>query len=366
MMKLRCALAVLAGTAILALPAWAADPSTSLKKGTPDLKSAGPLTFGPDGILFVGDTQGAAVYAIDTGDRAMAARGEVNVQDLGTKIAALLGTDPKQVMVNDVAVNPASGKVYLSVSRGRGPDAAPVILRVGSDGKLSELSLDGVPFARTDVPNAPSADAPAKKGARPRTQSITDLAFADGRLFLAGLSNEEFSSRLLAIPFPFTESPDGASVEIYHGSHGAVETRSPIRTFVPYQINGESYLMAAYTCTPLVKVPVAQLKAGAQVKGTTIAELGNRNVPLDMIVYQKDGKDYILMANNSRGVMKISTEGAASAKPITSRVSDKQGLPYETIASLQKVVQLDQLDRGHAVVLKDNEGRLDLETVTLP
>jgi peptide-methionine (R)-S-oxide reductase len=30
--------------------------------------------------------------------------------------------------------------------------------------------------------------------------------------------------------------------------------------------------MAAYTCTPLVKIPVADLKAGAKVKGTTIAE----------------------------------------------------------------------------------------------
>ncbi len=84
-----------------------------------------------------------------------------------------------------------------------------------------------------------------------------------------------------------------------------------------YRIENEPYLLAAYTCTPLVKVPVSDLKAGAHVKGTTIAELGNRNRPLDMIVYQKDGKDYILMTNNSRGVMKIPTEGAGSAESIT-------------------------------------------------
>ena len=60
-----------------------------------------------------------------------------------------------------------------------------------------------------------------------------------------------------------------------------------------------------------MKFPVSELKAGAQVKGTTIAELGNRNRPLDMIVYQKDGKDYLLLANSSRGVMKIPTEGRA-------------------------------------------------------
>src|SRR3954451_12784354 len=156
----RYALTVLAGVALLALPAFAADPSASLKKGTPDLKSAGPLTFGPDGILFVGDTRGAALFAIDTGDRTPGTeQGAIEVEDLGAKVAALLGTDPKQVMISDLAVNPASGKAYLSVSRGRGPDAAPVLLRVGRDGKLEEVALEGVRFARTDVPNPPAASA---------------------------------------------------------------------------------------------------------------------------------------------------------------------------------------------------------------
>src|SRR6185312_12878948 len=166
-----------------------------------------------------------------------------------------------------------------------------------------------------------------------RSQAITDLAYVDGRVFLAGLSNEEFSSRLIAIPFPFTDRPDGASIEIYHGAHGRFETKSPVRTFVSYKIGNEPYLLAAYTCTPLVKLPVADLKAGAHVKGTTIAELGNRNNPLDMVVYQKDGKDYLLLTNSSRGVMKIPTEGAGSAPGITRPVRDKQGLGYDTIGT---------------------------------
>ena len=83
---------------------------------------------------------------------------------------------------------------------------------------------------------------------------------------------------------------------------------------MPYQIEGEPHLLAAYTCTPLVKFPVAELKPGTQVKGTTIAELGNRNRPLDMIVYEKDGKDYLLLANSSRGVMKITTDGIAGSR----------------------------------------------------
>jgi len=374
LLRSRLAWAALLGGVLCSLTARAADPSAGLEKGTPDLKSAGPLAFGPDGILFVGDTQGAAVFAIDTGDRnPTSEKGAVKVKGLKRQVAALLGTSPQQVTINDLAVNPASGRAYLSVARGRGPDAVPVIVRVGRDGKLEELSLDNVKFAKADLPNAPDAKATAKGkgkakgGASPRSESVTDLAYTDGRLFVAGLSNEEFSSRLLAIPFPFTDAVDGAAVEIYHGSHGRFETRSPVRTFVAYQIQGEPYLMAAYTCTPLVKVPVAQLKAGAHVKGTTIAELGNRNRPLDMVVYQKDGKDYLLLANSSRGVMKIPTDGADAASAITSPVRDKQGLPYETIEALQGVVQLDQLDKDHALlIIESKDGSVDLETIELP
>ncbi len=207
------------------------------------------------------------------------------------------------------------------------------------------------------------------RGEDPRTAAITDLAYVDGRVFLAGLSNEEFSSRLIAIPFPFSsEGIDGAAIQIYHGAHGRFETQSPVRTFVAYKIQNEPYLLAAYQCTPLVKMPVAELKAGAHVKGTTIAELGNRNRPLDMIVYQKDGKDYLLMANSARGVMKIPTEGAGSAESITHQVTGggTKGLEYDTIGSLKGVVQLDQLDDHHAVILVHEGNDLNLKTIDLP
>jgi len=369
-LNVRLALSLFAAAAVaVASSARAADLGASLKKGTPDLKSAGPLAFGPDGILFVGDTQGAALFAIDTGDRAgSASKAPIKVENVAQKVAARLGTDPQQVMINDVAVNPASGKAYLAVSRGRGSDATPVILRVGPDGSIDELSLENVRFAKAEVPNAP-APGPAQRGETQRSQSITDLAYVDGRVFIAGLSNEEFSSRLIAIPFPFSGPADGASIEIYHGAHGQIETKSPVRTFVAYEIDRQPYLLAAYTCTPLVKVAVADLKPGAHVKGRTIAELGNRNRPLDMVVYKKDGKDFLLLANSDRGVMKITTDGAGTAESITAPVrgGGTKGLGYETIASMKGVMQLDKLDDSHALILVRNDsGALNLETVDLP
>src|SRR6516165_2973634 len=88
-----------------------------LTKGTPELKSAGALAFGPNGLLFVGDASGARIFAIDTGDRiADSAGGSIKVEAINEKVASLLGTDPSEVAINDLAVNPASGKAYLSVS----------------------------------------------------------------------------------------------------------------------------------------------------------------------------------------------------------------------------------------------------------
>jgi hypothetical protein len=369
-MKLRPSLTLtlsLAAALAASSAAIAGDLSESLKKGTPDIKSAGPLAFGPDGVLFVGDTQGAAIFAIDTGDRTVTTeKAPIKVENVAAKVAAKLGTDPQKVLINDLAVNPASGKAYLAVSRGRGPEATPVILRVGPDGMIEELSLENIRFAKAEIPNAPAADA-VVRGQSPRAESITDLAYVDGRLFLAGISNEEFSSRLISMPFPFSGPADAAAIEIYHGAHGRFETKAPVRTFVATKINNEPTLLAAYTCTPLVKVPVADLKPGAHIKGTTIAELGNRNRPIDMVAYQKDGKDYLLLANSARGVMKIPTEGAAGAPGINAPVQGTKGLGYETIASLKGVMELDQLDARRALILvRDDSGTLNLETIDLP
>jgi hypothetical protein len=366
-MRSRTVVAALCAAALLAGAANAADKSllNSLKAGTPDLKQAGALAFAPEGILLVGDTTSAAIFAIDTGDRpAKPADGGIKVEGVNQKIAGMVGADVKQVKINDLAVNPMSGNAYLSVTRGQGKDAMPVLLRVKQSGDIEELPLKDVKFAKAALPNPPDANR-----AQQRVDTITSLAFADGKVYVAGLSNEEFSSKLRAIPFPFTEADKGTSIEIYHASHNRVETNSPIRTFVPYKIKDETNLLAAYTCTPLVKVPVSDLKPGEKVKGTTIAELGNMNRPLDMIVYQKDGKDYILMANSARGVMKVPTEGMGTAKAVTEPVrgGGKAGVPYETIEGLKGVLQLAKLDKGHALILVDKGGgALNLETIDLP
>ena len=127
-------------------------------------------------------------------------------------------------------------------------------------------------------------------------------------------------------------------------------------------------MLAGFQCTPLVKFPVRQLKGTTDtVRGTTVAELGNRNRPLDMIVYKQDGKDFLLITNTARGVMKVSTEDIEREEGITERISTTAGQKYETIDGLRNVEQMDQLNEAHALVIaKDDEGSLDVHTIDLP
>jgi hypothetical protein len=367
---MRRTLGVLIALAVT-VPAAAADLKDGLQKGTPTLKSAGALAFAPEGILFVADTKDAAIYAIATNDQKGDASQPINVEKIDAKVAALLGSTPQDVTINDIAVNPASGTAYLSVSRGNGPRAAAVILTVNSAGKLDELSLENVMFAKATLPNAP-ADAVQGEGRRrgnPRTESITDLAYDNGYVVVAGLSNEEFASKLRSIPFPFQQVAGGTSVEIFHGAHGQYETRSPVRTFTMFRIDGEPHVLAAYTCTPLVTFPLSDLSAESgkeKVRGTTVAELGNQNRPLDMIVYNKGDKSYLLMANDRRGVMKVSTEDLDRSEGITEKVSGTAGQEYETLETLKGVVQLDKLNDRQALLLVETEEGQNLQTFDLP
>ena len=367
-------------TAALAIGVTAArepaSPLADLASGKVSLMSAGALAFGPDGILFVGDSVGGSIVAIDTGDRKAASGAKINVQGVDEKIAALVGVTPDQIVINDVKVNPISKNVYLSGARGRGPDAMPLIVRVDAAGKITALSLDNVKHSSINLVDAPAANTTGRQN--PRMLTITDMNYVNGNVIVAGLSNEEWASALRSIPFPFKEAAEGATLQIWHSSHGRFETASPVRTFVPYTIAGQQYILAAYTCTPLVKIPVSDLKPGAKVKGVEIADLGMGNQPLDMIPYKKDGHEYILVANSSLGVTKLKADHLDTYAPIDSpTVTNVAGVPYDTMSDLKGVQHLTQLDDSNAVILIGTftgqsyapgppNGPLSLQTIALP
>ena len=357
----------------------------------PTPQHLGPIAFGPETVLFAADAEEVFIYALDLGQHVEGGvPGAKSIPAIDEKIAAVLGTDAANIAVTDLAVHPETSNAFISVMRGHGAAAEPVLVRVDGAGEITVVDFGRVSYSRVRLPNPPSEKTDMLlKGGRGMpipnypsnqadefplslfgVQTITDLAYVDGRLYAAGLSSEEFASKLRSIAYPFTGVDQGTSVEIWHAPHDQFETRSPIYTFVPYEIDDEPHLIASYLCTPLVKFPVSSLKPGADVRGVTIAEFGSGNRPLDMIVYQKNGQDYLLMSNNRHGVMKIPTTGFGGAEPVSGLVPDGStaGVPFEKISSMSGVEQLDRLDDDHAIILAraSEDGPLDLQAVALP
>jgi hypothetical protein len=332
----------------------------------PALTSVGPMTFGPNGELLAADPMAAMIYSIDLGTQSSGARaGTADVASIDQKIGALLGTDAANVRIVDIVVHPTSKNTFVAVMRGQGTDAMPAIVRVDGAGAIDLVSLDNATFTSVTLPTPPAVNPTGRGG---RAQSITDLAFSNGKVYVSGLSNEEFASKLYSMGYPFAAADKGTSVEIFHGNHGQLETRSPVMAFVPLTIGNQAHIVAGYTCTPLVKFPVSSLTGGTdKVLGTTMAEFGAGNQPLDIIVYSKGGQQYLLMSNSRRGVMKIPTAPFASAQHIGAPVREETGgVPFETIASMTGIEQMDLLDADRSVVIAMGPQGRSLSAVTLP
>jgi hypothetical protein len=378
MKKVSFVLAVLTLTLFAVALAYSARPPSSADfgKGTPKIQSMSALEFSSDGVLFIGDSKSGTVFAIDLQDKtANNSDEQLSVPDIENKIASMLGTTADEILIHDLAVNPISKNAYLAVSRGRTKwesrwslpnelDDAKIIFRVTANAKIEEVSLQNVNFSKASLPNPVSDDATHqwKEGIGLRVDAITDMVYSDGKLYVAGLSNEEFASTMWQIPFPFEGNATFTTLEIFHGAHGEYETNAPIRTFLPYEVNDEPHMLASYLCTPMVTFPIADMKDGTHLKGKTVSEFGSGNYPLDMLVYEKSGKDYILMANSALPLMIIDPDDIEKQKVgITSEVPGyTAGVPYVT-RSAGLIQQIDNFNSQFVLGLQRTPaGKLDL------
>ena len=334
-----------------------------LKNGEAAVKSISAIAFGPDGILFIGDSKSGSVFAIDTKDKTATEKAAaVEIKNIDQKIAAALGTEAKNIRIQDIAVNPVSKKIYCAVHNA---DGTPVLLTIEGD-KIQSVNLKDIAHSSVSIANVPGEDAKDRSGRPMRDQSISDLNYADGSVLLSGLSNQEFGSTFRKIAFPFSNKQEQASLEIFHAAHGKYETNAPIRTFTTAELNGKKYLVASYTCTPLVLFSLDELKPGKHVKGRTVAEFGAGNSPIDMVTLKKDGNSYLFMANSNRPVMRISyknieTYEGTLAEPIKESYGTA-GVSFTNLPAVN-VLQMDKLDDAQVLVLQRRaNGDLDLWT----
>ena len=134
-------------------------------------------------------------------------------------------------------------------------------------------------------------------------------------------------------------------------------------------------MIAAYTCSPLVLIPLDEIKDNTKVKARTIGDMGNGQ-PIDMVPFQSNGEEMLFITNNSRSPLVIPINGLHNAKVVTDKDFERGAkldlnplMPYgpigKTIMFSGASLRIDLLNEGQFVSLnRDAEtGSLDLETI---
>lgn len=242
------------------------------------------IHFAPGGVLLIGDGPAAAIYAVETGDTAAAPGAFQPVTGFEAELAARLGIAREDLEVIDMEVNPASKNLYVAVLNKK--TSASVLVRVKPNKEMEPVSLQNVRYVRVPLP----------AGDKAPVSAIADIVWIDGRLIAAARCAEEFASKIFSADGPLQHDRAGQiySAETYHISHGKWETKAPMSVMIPYEENGQHYVIGAFSCTPVVKYPIDAIQPGAVIKGISMIELGSGNRPLDMFSYKKDGVSRVL------------------------------------------------------------------------
>ncbi len=345
--------------------------------GTPHIQSMSKLTFGPNGILFLGDSKGGSVFAFDLEDDKKAlTKSAIDIKDIDQKIGAMIGRPSHEILIHDLAVNPISQNIYLTVSFG-GKNSkerdifdpnylndATILVKINTKGQVNQVSLENVYYNQLKLSSVVSPTAKWRSGRSKNIFTIRYMVFDEDKLYISGLSNEEFSSTFRVAEFPFTEKHSTTGVEFYHGAHGQYETSSPINTFIKYNINNQEHLLAAYSCTPLITVPLRDLSDGKQIRARTVAEIGPGSHPIDIKTYKKAGEEYILIANSRRGLIRMNPADLAAQKGSINYRTSKAGVAYKTLIPGSNIRQLDNLNDAFVLLLMQNKDRgFDLTSI---
>ena len=307
-----CALALSAGVAQADMP-----------------QTFGILEFGLDDTLFVADATTGSIHAYDLPNDGTppAEDAAFNLLDVDALVSAALGSEGR-IVYGDLAVHPVTREAYVSVSTTVDGSLMSAVVAVARDGTVTKVDLAGMEATTFELQDRADESVTFWRYIPAPSLTVTDMDFVNGELFVSGISTGEFASTLRRVPFPFDGSGTSSSIEMYHAAHAQTETRAPVRAMTVVDLDGTPTVVAAYTCTPLVTVPVDALQDGAHVNGKTIAELGFGNTPLDVIAFsaadmEGNIQSYILVLNRemdadliAMDALKAAAEAPGLAEPV--------------------------------------------------
>lgn len=353
------------------------EPSSMKMQGAP-FASISVMAFGPENVLFIGDSRDSKIVAIELGEATPNTESEsYNIFDLEGKISDYFQIEQSEIRVMDLKVHPQTKVAYLAVHVGFSQEKTSHILTIDVMGNLDEIDYSAFSSSSIDLVDPANEDIVFWGKTPARTLTITDIDYHKGNIYLAGLSNEEFSSALRKIPYPFNGEYETSSIEMYHTTHNQMETRAPIRTQAIMELNGVDSIIAGYTCTPMVTIPIDSLTDGALVSGKTIAEIGYGNSPIDILPFQAfafsgEGsepviEELVLVTNSHRGaaLFKVSdieefNQGEGLTTPSGFNPAGVEYLPVPLVGLLHVDDQDEQFILG---IQRDVEsGDIDLKS----
>ncbi|NRB80195.1 MAG: hypothetical protein HRU38_16255 [Saccharospirillaceae bacterium] len=354
------------------------------------IKHTGVLEFSNDGTLFVGDNVTGAIFAYPMEGKTNDKPVEINIANIDAQIAAVMGVGQHSIIINDMAVHPLSQEVYLSITRGIGVGSLPGIVKVSTSGELINLPLYDLENTAQILQDMPDKQRLRKRGMMAEannkdlakydlpmsTYAILDIEYYKGEIFVAGISNEMFASTLRRMQYPFKGTHSSSQVTMYHTAHNMYESRAPIRQMLIKEIDGKAQMIAAYTCSPIVLIPLDQIKDGAKITASTVLDYGNGE-PIDMVSYKHPllKKEVLFLTAKGRNPQIIPLDALNNALVLDEKntpdhfLMDGMGLPIGpsgfTTMFVGKSTQLDVLNPGWLVSLtRDSEtGTLDMQSL---
>lgn len=344
----------------------------SVYAAQPVLQSASKLSFGDANTLFVADWKGARIFALPLATPASPAGKPFNLKDVQAPIAKALGVAPTALRFEDLAVQPGSELAYVALTvRGAKGQSKPAIVSIDASGKVQRLDLSKAAGSAA-ITDAPTADVNFWRDLPEQTLTVTDMRYYQNKLYVAGLSNRSFASTLRVYDYPFNGKASATTIEMYHPVHNQIETRAPIRSMTVMNIGGEPTLVAAYTCTPLVTIPLKDLKDGAHITARTVGELGWGSAPNGLVSFKVGDAEYALLVNSSRSADLLSATDLASAAaaPGLNTPIDWPAKPYlgvkATMTPMAASMRIDNLNAQLLLALRRSDAGGEMQLVSIP
>ena len=154
--------------------------------------SATVLEFADERTLFVADSDGGRIYALELPETPDETNLEdsraYNITGLSARIAAALDAPASAISYDDLAVHPITKDAFIALGVQTDDGSAAAVVQVDHDGAVTVLDLAGLESSWVDLDNAADDGVTFWRDIPASTLAVTDLDYADGSLFVSGLT----------------------------------------------------------------------------------------------------------------------------------------------------------------------------------